>query len=125
MSRRHQSRNGTNKNLEMNKPKADVSDLWIQHQRRNTKTTKSWSCIYCPERKICLSETDLWNHAEKEHQDKIPSDQDELDRFRKSYESNSALKRLVDPLIIISVFLWGAKSCKAVCCQPKDKVRLT
>ncbi|KAK6594612.1 telomerase-binding protein EST1A protein [Botrytis cinerea] len=93
MSRRHQSRNGTNKNLEMNKPKADVSDLWIQHQRRNTKTTKSWSCIYCPERKICLSETDLWNHAEKEHQDKIPSDQDELDRFRKSYESNSALKR--------------------------------
>ncbi|TGO65625.1 hypothetical protein BOTNAR_0076g00190 [Botryotinia narcissicola] len=93
MSRRHQSRNGTNKNSEMHKPKADVSDLWIQHQRRNTKTTKTWACIYCPERKISHSETDLWNHAEKEHQDKIPSDQDALDQFRKSYESNSALKR--------------------------------
>ncbi|KAG4030876.1 hypothetical protein MFRU_010g00100 [Monilinia fructicola] len=75
------------------KTKPDVTDLWIRHQRRNTKTTQSWACIYCPHRKICLSEIDLWNHAEKDHRDKIPSDQDELKRFRKSYESNSAQKR--------------------------------
>lgn len=75
------------------KKTADVSDLWIQHQRRNTKTTQSWSCIFCLERKICLSETDLWNHAEKDHRDKFPTDQDELKRFRKYYESESALKR--------------------------------
>lgn len=106
MSRRKQSRNGsgnTNGNLngtnripEMNRTKADVSDLWIQHQRRNTKTTQSWACIYCPERKIFLSETDLWNHAEKDHRDKTPFDQDELKQFRKSYESESKLKRSVD-----------------------------
>ncbi|KAJ8062034.1 hypothetical protein OCU04_009814 [Sclerotinia nivalis] len=77
----------------MNPTKSDVSDLWIQHQRQNKKTAQSWACIYCPERKICLSETDLWEHAEKYHQDRIPSGQDELERFRKSYESNSALKR--------------------------------
>ncbi|KAI9649245.1 hypothetical protein NHQ30_001813 [Ciborinia camelliae] len=93
MSRQQQSRHGTDKISEMNRTKADVSDLWIQHQRRNTKTTQSWACIYCPERKICLTEIDLWNHAEKDHRDRIPSDQDELKRFRKSYESDSALKR--------------------------------
>ncbi|KAJ8069093.1 hypothetical protein OCU04_002766 [Sclerotinia nivalis] len=75
------------------KKAADVSDLWIQHQRRNTKTTQSWACTLCPERRIYHSEIDLWNHAEKDHQGEIPSDQDELKRFRKSYESASALKR--------------------------------
>lgn len=96
MSPRQQFRHGTDKTLEMSsKTKPDVTDLWIRHQRRNTKTTQSWACIYCPHRKICLSEIDLWNHAEKDHRDKIPSDQDELKRFRKSYESNSAQKRSV------------------------------
>ncbi|ESZ94548.1 hypothetical protein SBOR_5038 [Sclerotinia borealis F-4128] len=97
MSRQQQQqqqfRHGTDMNPEMIKPKADVSDLWIQHQRRKTKTTQSWACIYCPERKIFHSEIDLWNHAEKDHQDEIPSNQDELKQFRKSYESKSALKR--------------------------------
>ncbi|QSZ37290.1 hypothetical protein DSL72_009384 [Monilinia vaccinii-corymbosi] len=74
----------------------DVSDRWIQHQRRNTKTTQSWACIHCREHKIFYSEIDLWNHAEGDHRDKIPSDPAELRRFRKHYESSSALKRSVD-----------------------------
>ncbi|KAM0142097.1 hypothetical protein ACHAP3_002092 [Botrytis cinerea] len=77
----------------MDRTKVDISDLWVQHQRRNTKTTKSWGCIYCPDRKILLSETALWMHAEKCHQDKVPANLEELERFRQSFESNSALKR--------------------------------
>ncbi|TEY71388.1 hypothetical protein BOTCAL_0094g00320 [Botryotinia calthae] len=99
----------------MNHPEANVNDLWIQHQRRNTKTTKSRACIYCPERKtprptndLCMpaekchqdkipkrfrQSYDLWMPAEKCHQDKILTNLEELKRFRQSYESNSALKR--------------------------------
>lgn len=118
MSRRQPSRHGTDKNSEMNRTKADVSDLWIQHQRRNTKTTQSWACIYCPDRKICLSKTDLWSHAEKAHPDKIPAGEDELIRFRKAFESDSVLKRLVNPLTIVS---GGGEICKAVLCLLNEK----
>ncbi|KAF5869696.1 putative telomerase-binding protein est1a protein [Botrytis fragariae] len=76
----------------MNRTKQDVGDPLIQHLRRNTKTTKTWACIYCPDRAILLSKSDLWMHAQNNHQDKLPSTPEKSKQFRKSCEVNSVLK---------------------------------
>ncbi|KAF7882591.1 uncharacterized protein EAF02_005954 [Botrytis sinoallii] len=77
--------------IEMNRTRQDLSDLWIQHQRRNQKTTKTWACIHTG-RAMFLSESDLWMHAQNNHQDKLPSTPEESKQFRKSYEVNSVFK---------------------------------
>jgi hypothetical protein len=71
----------------------DVSQLWIQHQRRNIKTTAAWACILCQDRKIFSSENDLKSHAKTDHLDKLPNQDAELESFLQSYVAESAQKR--------------------------------
>src|SRR5271167_2431557 len=70
-------------------------ERWIQHQRRSSKTTQSWRCEYCVEKRIFMSPTDLWNHALSDHNDQLPRDEKELHRFHTKFVSDSALKRCV------------------------------
>ena len=41
--------------------------------RENNRTTQSWSCIYCRDRKIFASEPTLWEHAEAVHHNELAS----------------------------------------------------
>ncbi|KAE8451547.1 hypothetical protein EG329_003620 [Mollisiaceae sp. DMI_Dod_QoI] len=78
----------------MERQHSDVGDPWIQHLRRNNKTTKSWACILCPERRIFASSQALWQHAEMDHQDKMPvADHRALIAFKASFEDECALQR--------------------------------
>jgi hypothetical protein len=80
----------------MQAPKPDVSELWIQHQRRiNNKTTTTLACIYCPNRKIFATEPDLWEHGKNEHADDLAA-QDEggdPETLREWYAAQSAMKK--------------------------------
>ena len=80
---------------EMSASKPDLSDLWIQHQRKNTKTTKSWACIFCPNRRVFGTEPDLWEHAKRDHVEQVEARTGDLDTFREEYAAESAQKRLV------------------------------
>jgi hypothetical protein len=80
---------------EMSASKPDLSDLWIQHQRKNTKTTKSWACIFCPNRRVFGTEPDLWEHAKRDHVEQVEARTGDLDAFREEYAAESAQKRLV------------------------------
>jgi hypothetical protein len=80
---------------EMSASKPDLSDLWIQHQRKNTKTTKSWACIFCPNRRVFGTEPDLWEHAKRDHVEQVEARTGDLDTFRQEYAAESAQKRLV------------------------------
>ena len=74
----------------------DVHELWIQHQRRNNKTTQTWACIYCEDRKIFESEDELWKHFLLKHREQLPAEkdgQDALEFFRRNYAAESAKKR--------------------------------
>jgi hypothetical protein len=76
--------------------KADqnISDLWVQHQRKNTKTTQNWACLYCPDRRIFATEPALWEHAKANHGEQLEGRGDlDLEAFREKYASESALKR--------------------------------
>jgi hypothetical protein len=73
--------------------KPDLNDRWIQHQRKNAKTTQSWACIYCPNRKICATEQDLWEHARTDHGEQLEARKADLDAFRDEYVAESAQKR--------------------------------
>ena len=77
----------------MQQQQPDLSDLWTKHQRRNNKTTQSWACLYCVDRKIFTKVDDLWNHALFTHQDKLPPRQEDIPAFRAEYESRSFKKR--------------------------------
>lgn len=72
--------------------KPDVSDRWIQQLRRNNKTTPSWACTLCPERRIFTSSETLWEHAQSEHLENLPSGDDEIQKFRVDFESECAQK---------------------------------
>ena len=72
----------------------DVSELWIQHQRRNNKTTLTWACIYCEDRKIFLSEDELWRHFLLSHRDRLTAENEEdVETFRTSFVAESAKKK--------------------------------
>jgi hypothetical protein len=81
----------------MHEHKPDIDDRLIQHQRRNNKT-QSWACTLCPEHIVCRSTEELWRHTEERHRDKIPACPGELQQFRRTLESESAVKRLVNPI---------------------------
>jgi hypothetical protein len=74
-------------------PQPDVSDRWIQHQRRNNKTTPCWACIFCPDRKIYSSENELKDHAKIDHRERLPAEDGELEEFLESFAAESAQKR--------------------------------
>ena len=76
----------------------DVSDLWIAHQRKNAKTTISYACVLCPDRKIFPAEPDLWQHAKSAHFDRLPPQDEELEVFRKNFEEESRKKLQVHPV---------------------------
>ena len=80
---------------EMSASKPDLSDLWIQHQRKNTKTTQSWACILCPNRRVFGTEPDLWEHAKRDHLEELEARTGDLNAFREEYATESAQKRLV------------------------------
>ncbi|KAG9228850.1 hypothetical protein BJ875DRAFT_525122 [Amylocarpus encephaloides] len=67
--------------------------LWIQHQRRRAKTTKTWACTHCPDCRIFTNTEDLWHHALRNHQEMLPSDESELQIFRTKFEAESLEKR--------------------------------
>jgi len=60
------------------KPDQNISDVWVQHQRKHTKTTQNWACILCPDRRMFATETALWKHAKPEHVERLDSRQDQL-----------------------------------------------
>ena len=74
-------------------PKPDLSELWIQHQRRNTKTTISWACIFCPDRRIYLTVPELLDHAQKDHRERLPTEYGELEVFLGNFAAESAQER--------------------------------
>lgn len=78
--------------IEMHRPKQNISALWIEHQRRNTKRTKRWACIYCADRKIFYSESDLRTHQQNSHQSKLPDTPEEFKLPRNSNEVNPVLR---------------------------------
>lgn len=71
----------------------DLSELWTQHQRRYTKTTQSWACALCVDRRIFVNAQKLWDHARTTHGDQLPSAEEDLRVFREEYESESFKKR--------------------------------
>jgi hypothetical protein len=77
----------------MNQQPPGVDELWIQHQRRNAKTTQSWACIHCPDRHIFVNSDELWAHALEKHRDRIPSDEGEQRRYRSKFEAESSEKK--------------------------------
>jgi hypothetical protein len=79
----------------MSASKPDLSELWIQHQRKNTKTTQSWACIFCSNRRVFGTEPDLWEHAKRDHVEQLEARTGDLDAFREEYATESAQKRLV------------------------------
>jgi hypothetical protein len=70
---------------------------WIEHQRRNHKATESWACVFCPDRKICASNANLWDHALRVHDDKLPTEASDLAVFKISCIAESLNKSLVLP----------------------------
>lgn len=79
----------------MNQQQPDINYLWIQHQRRNHKTTPSWACIHCPDGKIFLEADELWKHALLDHRDKVPSKKELRQSFRTRFEAESEQKRYI------------------------------
>jgi hypothetical protein len=77
------------------KPDQNISDRWVQHQRKHTKTTQNWACILCPDRRIFATETALWEHAKTEHVEQLDSRKDDLLVFKEEYTTESAQKRCV------------------------------
>jgi hypothetical protein len=77
------------------KPDQNISDLWIQHQRKNTKTTPNWACIYCPGRRIFASEPALWEHAKADHSEQREARNGDLEAFREEYAAESCQKRYI------------------------------
>lgn len=93
-SRRRTRRSATMTPLQ--KPqKLGMDQLWIQHQRRNAKSTKSWACTLCPERRIFTNSEILWQHALQDHSDLLPWDESELRRYRTRFEAECLEKWLV------------------------------
>jgi hypothetical protein len=77
----------------MQAPKPDVSELWIQHQRRNNKTTTTWACVYCTNRRIFSTEPDLWEHAKIEHSEDLAAQDGDSEAVRESFAAESAMKK--------------------------------
>lgn len=78
----------------MNAPTSDLSDLWIKHQRKTTKTTLSWACIFCTNRKIFTTEQELWEHGKADHGEQLlEAGKGDLEAFREQYVEESAQKR--------------------------------
>ena len=71
----------------------DLSQMWIQHQRKRSKTTQSWACVYCLDREIFTTADHLWVHAGDAHQEKLPRDDTEVENLRRKFEAESFTKR--------------------------------
>ncbi|TVY68922.1 EST/SMG-like protein [Lachnellula suecica] len=70
-----------------------VDELWIQHQRRNHKTTQSWACIHCLDRRIFVNSEELWKHALADHRDKLPDQEEEQKGYRAVFLAESSQKQ--------------------------------
>jgi hypothetical protein len=73
-----------------------VVKRWIEHQRR-TYQRQTWACVFCPERRIFVSDAKLWDHALRAHHDKLPTEASGLAVFKISYIAESLNKRSVLP----------------------------
>jgi hypothetical protein len=69
------------------------SDQWIEYTRKKNKSTLSFACILCPERRVLPTAEELRSHAQLEHLDQLPHDPTTLNDFLKDYEAQSALKK--------------------------------
>ncbi|PMD21990.1 hypothetical protein NA56DRAFT_658472 [Hyaloscypha hepaticicola] len=79
--------------MSSSKSNQDLDDLWIQHQRKNTKTTQTWACISCPDRRIFATEPALWEHATADHGEQISARKGDLQDIREQYAAESAQKK--------------------------------
>jgi hypothetical protein len=79
-------------------PPRTIHDGWIRHQRGQNKTTQSFACLHCLDRKIFPTSDELWNHATQAHRDKFPEDEKEMQGIRSKFEAEAALKRSATPL---------------------------
>ena len=78
--------------LAMSQRTRDLAEIWIQHQRRNYKTSLSYACIYCSDRQTFKSSDNLLNHALVRHKDELPadgSDTEQLHTYSLGYEAES------------------------------------
>lgn len=76
-----------------NRQDVTVSDLWTKHQRAQAKTTQSFACVYCPDRKILSTSALLREHAKTEHADQLPDDENEAQEVLKFYEAECLQKK--------------------------------
>ncbi|PVH86360.1 hypothetical protein DL98DRAFT_582931 [Cadophora sp. DSE1049] len=73
----------------------DLSQRWVQHQRKHNRATQTWSCTYCADRQIFDSEPRLWEHAQAKHRNELASafnQNIEVD-FRRQFAEECAQKR--------------------------------
>jgi hypothetical protein len=108
----------------MQAPKPDISELWIQHQRSNNKTTRTWACIWCPDRRIFTTEPDLWLHAINGHAEQLKAHDDNLEELRAVFCAESALKKYV-ALSLSSFPLPTAPGCIFACLSPRGSTLLS
>jgi hypothetical protein len=73
-------------------PEPDVSQRRIEHQRKNNRATRSWACVFCPDRKIFLKDEGLWKQALLIHADNLPDDDEEPLTFRRNFAAKSSQK---------------------------------
>jgi hypothetical protein len=74
-----------------------IHDGWIKHQRNSAKTTQSFSCLFCLDRKIFSAADDWWRHTTDLHRDKLPPDDKDWEAFRPNFEAEARLKRSALP----------------------------
>jgi hypothetical protein len=70
---------------------------WLEHVRRNHKGREVWACVFCPDRKIFASDANLWDHALRVHDDKLPTEASTMAMFKISYIAESLNQRSVLP----------------------------
>ena len=73
----------------------NIHDGWIKHQRNSAKTTSSFACIYCLDRRIFPTSDALWRHAIESHHNVLPENEQDWDGFRTNFETEAGLKRSV------------------------------
>jgi hypothetical protein len=85
----------------------DVSELWIQHQRRNNKPITTRESI-CANRRIFSTEPDLWEHAKIEHSEDLTAQDGDPEAVRQSFAAESIMRRYTDFSLSNSSYLLEA-----------------
>ena len=89
----------------------------LKHIRHSAKTTQSFACLYCLDRRIFNTTEELWKHATELHRNELPADETDWERFRANFEVESGLKRSVSYAFHDGAYcaaLWGRQARRPV-----------